>query len=99
MPDFGLQIHEDFKEMVESLLSGFLEELGVGETEFYDAINQSEPDSLGSFVAQTVLTVDDFMMFKTMMVKRNTQLTNQVCQELFEGGAGRPGAEPQHHHT
>ena len=31
-----------------------------------------------SFVVQTILTVDDFLLFKSMMVKRNIDLTNQV---------------------
>ena len=37
--------------------------------------------------AQTILTVDDFLMFKAMMVRRNIDLTNQV-----RVGQGRRGA-------
>lgn len=46
--------------------------------DFYDAVAAADESSMTSFMVQTVLTVDDFPMFKTMMVKRNLQLTNQA---------------------
>lgn len=50
---------------------------------FYNAMARAqEDDKLSSFVVQTILTVDDFLMFKAMMVKRNMDLTNQVRMQL-----------------
>lgn len=46
---------------------------------FYGAMAVAQDDDkLSAFVVQTILTVDDFLMFKAMMVKRNIDLTNQV---------------------
>ncbi|PNH04151.1 hypothetical protein TSOC_009724, partial [Tetrabaena socialis] len=51
-----------------------------------------ETDQLTSFVVQTILTVDDFLMFKAMMVRRNIDLTNQVLEAVeqmrIESSAG-----------
>ncbi|GFR48660.1 hypothetical protein Agub_g10615, partial [Astrephomene gubernaculifera] len=74
-------IHNDFKELVDRLLTDFLEDLGVGAEQFYEIVAAAQDsDQLTNFVVQTILTVDDFLMFKAMMVKRNIDLTNQVLQ-------------------
>lgn len=65
------------QERVDELLTGFLVELGVSALEFFD-VAKSASDKLTAFVVQTILTVDDFLMFKAMMVKRNMDLANQV---------------------
>jgi hypothetical protein len=47
---------------------------------------------LNNFVLASILTVDDFMQFKNMMVKRNTDLTQEVrgsrCVCVHRGGRG-----------
>lgn len=78
------QIHEEFKQLVDSLLTEFIEELGVSPETFYEVMNAQGQDKLTSFVLQTILTVDDFTLFKAMMVKRNIDLTNQVLNQVDE---------------
>ena len=76
-----------FTDLVDRLLTDFLLELGVSSEDFFDLVSKaSDTDQLSSFVVQTILTVDDFLLFKAMMVKRNTDLTNQVC---VRGGDSR----------
>ena len=73
------QIHHDFKNLVDSLLTEFVTDLGVSIDSFYEVIaKEHESDQLTGFVVQTILTVDDFLLFKAMMVKRNIDLTNPV---------------------
>ncbi|EFJ43687.1 hypothetical protein VOLCADRAFT_96068 [Volvox carteri f. nagariensis] len=92
--------HNEFKELVDKLLTDFLLELGVGPEEFYKTVSAAqETDQLTAFVVQTILTVDDFLMFKAMMVRRNIDLTAQVLeaveQALMESqGKGEEGGEP-----
>ncbi len=62
---------------MDRLLTDFLGELGVSVEEFFKIAGESK-DKLTTFVVQTILTVDDFLMFKAMMVKRNIDLTNQA---------------------
>lgn len=86
------QIHNKFKDLVDQLLTEFITEMGVNPQEFYDVIaTQHESDKLTGFVVQTILTVDDFLLFKAMMVKRNIDLTNQVRVWRAERGMSRKG--------
>ncbi len=73
------QVHNEFKELVDKLLTDFLEELGTKPEAFFETITQQlDKDKFTEFVVNTILTVDDFLMFKAMMVRRNVDLTNQV---------------------
>lgn len=86
------QIHNKFKDLVDQLLTEFITEMGVNPQEFYDVIaTQHESDKLTGFVVQTILTVDDFLLFKAMMVKRNIDLTNQVRVWRAEHGMSSKG--------
>ncbi|GFH28290.1 ARL2_Bind_BART domain-containing protein, partial [Haematococcus lacustris] len=59
--------------------------LGVTAETFYEVVaKEQDKDQLTSFVVQTILTVDDFLMFKAMMVKRNMDLTHQVLDAVEE---------------
>ncbi|MEW5318609.1 MAG: hypothetical protein WDW38_009819 [Sanguina aurantia] len=69
------EVHDKFKELVDELLTMFLAELGLSGEEFFDQVSKAQ-DQLSGFVVSTILTVDDFLMFKAMMVKRNLDLTN-----------------------
>mmetsp|Transcript_1667 Transcript_1667/g.3732 ORF Transcript_1667/g.3732 Transcript_1667/m.3732 type:complete len:539 (-) Transcript_1667:759-2375(-) len=78
-------VHDQFKKLVDELLTDFLAELGVSPETFFDIVSSEQnQDKLTSFVVQTILTVDDFLMFKAMMVKRNVDLTNQVLAAVGE---------------
>lgn len=85
-----LQAHEAFKSLVDKLLTEFLEELGVSLEMFYGQVSKAQDaDRLTSFVVQTILTVDDFLMFKSMMVQRNLDFTNQVRHVYVIDGKSR----------
>ncbi|MEW5304626.1 MAG: hypothetical protein WDW36_007225 [Sanguina aurantia] len=77
------EVHDKFKELVDELLTMFLAELGLSGEEFFDQVSKAQ-DQLSGFVVSTILTVDDFLMFKAMMVKRNLDLTNLVLQAVEE---------------
>eukprot|EP00200_Dunaliella_tertiolecta_P005141 CAMPEP_0202339418 /NCGR_PEP_ID=MMETSP1126-20121109/1291_1 /ASSEMBLY_ACC=CAM_ASM_000457 /TAXON_ID=3047 /ORGANISM="Dunaliella tertiolecta, Strain CCMP1320" /LENGTH=590 /DNA_ID=CAMNT_0048929971 /DNA_START=925 /DNA_END=2697 /DNA_ORIENTATION=- len=79
------QVHEEFKELVDKLLTEFLEELGTKPEAFFETVTQQlDKDKFTEFVVNTILTVDDFLMFKAMMVRRNVDLTNQVLEAMEE---------------
>lgn len=75
-------MHNEFKDLVDKLLMDFLEELGTKPEDFKESVSaQMHKDEFTDFVVNTILTVDDFLMFKAMMVKRNVDLTNQVMRQ------------------
>ena len=75
-------IHERFKTLVEDLLVGFLDELGVDPATFVRIAATCTSDKVNEFVVASILTVDDFMHFRNMMLQRNVELTNQVLEQL-----------------
>jgi hypothetical protein len=73
-------IHADFKRLVETLLSEFLVEVGVPPARFVQVVADSAGGELNDFVLNSILTVDDFVQFKAMMVRRNVHLTEEVLE-------------------
>ena len=56
-------LHNEFKDLVEGLLSDFLAELGVTPERFADVVERANAEKeLGDFVATSILTVDDFLL-------------------------------------
>ena len=80
-------IHEKFKELVERLLTDFLSEMGISVDQFSEVIQRSKHADLNEFVLTSILTVDDFLQFKSMMVRRNVDLTNEVLEAHNKGKA------------
>jgi len=81
------EIHEKFKELVERLLTDFLAEMGISVDQFSEVIQRSKHAELNEFVLASILTVDDFLQFKSMMVRRNVDLTNEVLEAHAKGKA------------
>lgn len=73
-----LQIHEEFKALVDQLITGYLGDLGVSTEDFYEVLCAAGPKKLNDLVISTVLMVDDFPQFRALMMKRNLELSNQV---------------------
>jgi len=73
-------VHNKFKALVDDLITGFIADLGVEDKVFMDAVTSKASSKLNSFVLTSILTVDDFVQFKAMMVKRNTDLTAEVLE-------------------
>ncbi|KAG2484245.1 hypothetical protein HYH03_016890, partial [Edaphochlamys debaryana] len=87
--------HNEFKALVDKLLTDFLNELGVSPEQFFQIVaGAQDSDQLTKFVIQTILTVDDFLMFKAMMVRRNLDLTGQVLDAVEAKMGKTPGAPP-----
>ncbi|XP_030052078.1 cilia- and flagella-associated protein 36 isoform X2 [Microcaecilia unicolor] len=75
------EIHHEYKELVEKLLEGYLQDIGITEEQFQDACKSpfAESHSLQT-ILQPVLAAEDFNMFKTMMVQKNVELQLQAIQ-------------------
>ncbi|XP_029449612.1 cilia- and flagella-associated protein 36 isoform X2 [Rhinatrema bivittatum] len=75
------EIHQEYKDLVEKLLEGYLQDIGITEEQFQDACKSpfAESHSLQT-ILQPVLAAEDFNMFKTMMVQKNVELQLQAIQ-------------------
>ena len=86
------EVHGKFKALVDDLITGFIAELGVEDKVFMEAVTSQGSNKLNSFVLTSILTVDDFVQFKAMMVKRNTDLTAEVL-EMHAKAKGESAAD------
>ena len=68
-------IHREFKEHVDALLSSNLGELGVTPELFYEACAKGRNSrDVNRTVYDRMIAMDDFQTFKKIMVKRNMEL-------------------------
>jgi hypothetical protein len=76
-------IHAQFTEMVESLLSAQLSDLGLAQEDFAAIVMSAGKTSpLFQLLATHLLALDDFQTFKRMMNKRNLELELQAIQSI-----------------
>lgn len=93
-------LHKQFSELVDSLLSTFLEELGVGIEAFVEAIRRTASDAdtpaseLSAFISEYILALDDFPSFRAMMEKKNVEMDLEAMYEYVRyTAAARDEAE------
>jgi hypothetical protein len=64
--------------MVDDLLEGLLAELGVPHETFYEACAKAEGNPQHKKIYDQIMAVDNFMAFKRLMNRRNTELNNEA---------------------
>ena len=74
-------IHKQFAELIDTVLTGYLEELGVGAEQALEVLRDSPKKEAQSFITY-LLSLDDFPTFKTMMVKRNHELELEALRAI-----------------
>ncbi|CAG9460702.1 unnamed protein product [Pedinophyceae sp. YPF-701] len=87
------QLHQEFKDVVDGLLTTFLEDLGVSLEQFAQTVSTSG-DKLSRTVVGCLLAADDFLQFKSLMVHRNLHLQRQVL-DMLEARAKLKAEEAQ----
>lgn len=79
------EIHQEYKELVEKLLEGYLKEIGINEDQFQEACTSPLAKSRTSqAILQPVLAAEDFTIFKTMMVQKNIEMQLQAIRIIQE---------------
>uniref|UniRef100_UPI00398E7A17 cilia- and flagella-associated protein 36 isoform X1 n=1 Tax=Pristiophorus japonicus TaxID=55135 RepID=UPI00398E7A17 len=79
------EIHQDYKDLVEQLLEGYLQDVGIQEDQFLEACNSplAQSKSLQP-VFQPVLAAEDFQVFKSLMLQKNVELQLQALRMIQE---------------
>ncbi|CAN0178858.1 unnamed protein product, partial [Discosporangium mesarthrocarpum] len=80
-------LHEQFKDLVEALCSSSLAEVGVAVQDFVDALDASRLNhKISTAVYEQLMAMNDFVTFKKLMVKRNTELELEAVHALQDEG-------------
>jgi hypothetical protein len=74
------KIHNDFKKLVEELIGCLLAELGVTQEQFMEACEKAGANPIHKRIVDQIIAVDNFMAFKKLMWKRNTELNQQAMK-------------------
>ncbi|XP_002165923.3 cilia- and flagella-associated protein 36 isoform X1 [Hydra vulgaris] len=74
------EIHNKYKTLVESLLGGYLKDVGITEDQFLNACTSppAKNDPQVQMVLHHLLACDDFEVFKKMMIEKNMELQIQA---------------------
>lgn len=77
------ELHEQFRELVEGVLSDNLAEVGLSAADFADVCERSKgAGDVNADVVNQILAMDDFVTFKKLMVKRNLELELEAIRAL-----------------
>ena len=75
-------IHREFKDHVEILIQSNLGELGISSDMFMEACERGRHGrDINTVVFERMIAMDDFMTFKKIMVKRNTELQLEALKD------------------
>lgn len=75
------EIHIEFKDHVEAVLTSNLENLGLTSEIFFQAcVSGRNSRNVNKAVYDKVIAMDDFLTFKKIMVKRNTELELELMK-------------------
>ncbi|KAG9471031.1 hypothetical protein GDO78_016111 [Eleutherodactylus coqui] len=85
------EVHNEYKELVEKLIQELLTEMGISEEQFQLACLSPlahAPDVKN--LLQCVVAVEDFVVFKEMMVQKNIELQLQAIQIIQQKNGDLP---------
>lgn len=77
--------HARYKEMVEALLLSHLAKLGLSTPQFTDAMHKAQSahqSAFGEGILRYILAIDDFAVFRSIMIQRNVDLEKEALLYL-----------------
>ena len=75
-----MDLWKEFKKLVDGLLESLMRELGISEEQFYGACAKAGANPLHKKIVDQLVAVENFVAFKKLMVKRNTELSLQAME-------------------
>lgn len=79
------EIHKAFREVVDQVLGDHLSSMGIEPAQFVSACEEGKNKELHALVSEYILALDDFVVFKKMMDKRNVELELEALRSLKLG--------------
>lgn len=76
-------VHKEFIKIVDDLLCELMAETDITREQFFAAMEKSDENPVHYRITQQILSVDDFVSFKRMMIKKNVQINEAAMNELM----------------
>jgi hypothetical protein len=93
-------IHREFRDHVESLITSNLGELGITPTMFYESCEKARHSrDINRAVFERLLSMEDFDTFKRIMVKRNMELQIEALTSYDSAGIHSPSPYSHGNHS
>jgi hypothetical protein len=78
-------VHNRFKKLIDTQLEGFIQDLGISQQNFVMACSKAASKVHKNLLVQ-LLSVDDFLLFKQMMVGRNVAMNMEAINAMKKQG-------------
>ncbi|CAD8099469.1 unnamed protein product [Paramecium sonneborni] len=75
-------LFKKYKRLMANLIDEMMNELGVTEEQFAQQVEKGLKQQQDKQLFEQLLTIDNFMVFKTQMIKRNKELELEALQEI-----------------
>ncbi|CAD8079979.1 unnamed protein product [Paramecium primaurelia] len=75
-------LFKKYKKMMANLIDNMMNELGVNEEQFAEQVEKGLKHPKDKQVFEKLLTIDNFLVFKTSMIKRNKELELEALKEI-----------------
>ncbi|CAD8176906.1 unnamed protein product [Paramecium octaurelia] len=75
-------LFKKYKKMMANLVDNMMNELGVKEEQFAEQVEKGLKHPKEKQVFEKLLTIDNFLVFKTQMIKRNKELELEALKEI-----------------
>jgi len=76
------EIHQKFRSLVDELLERTLADIGLTEEQFADSMKRNSRNPAVVAILEELCGADDYLLFKSIMVKRNRELTMKAISAL-----------------
>jgi hypothetical protein len=84
-------IHREFRDHIEALISSNLGELGITPEMFYESCEKGRNGrDINKQVFERMIAMDDFQTFKKLMIKRNMELQLEAMRALTGSASNSP---------
>ena len=71
--------------MIETKLEAYIQDLGISQQDFVLAQSRAQT-RIHKSILQQILAVEDFMLFKKMMVNKNIQMNKEAMKQMQAKG-------------
>lgn len=75
-------IHNNFKKMLEKMIDQLMSDIGITEDQFYRMCKIGLANPSHRKIFHQILIIDDFRVFKKLMIKRNKELEVEALKQL-----------------
>lgn len=75
---------QDFQKVVEDLLGELMAELEITQEQFLEACDKASSNPIHKKIVDQLTAVDNFVAFKKLMIKRNTELNEEALKIMLK---------------